>query len=276
MKQWRFLLALVILLAMITLGAVNVSRVDRSSNVDQPPTSMVAASSPDGPLTLEDAYRAAEVVARQRLEVPSLMFASLQTDWPLDQQSPGPPQFPPGGWARFAFVDDRGSDGQLLSVVIERYSGEVVTVDRQPWDATDATALPVGTTAISSRAALLIAEQAYGQTFRLRCPVDRHQSDITLVRSAVTSTGTPMAVGVEATPATSAAPQNPAATPVPTVMPAGPPAASDTGGDAGAYWLVTYRDGRQQGLNSVEMEIDAGTGAILAIRDQSQACDSPS
>lgn len=276
MRRGRFILALTILLALAGMGAANVVRVDRSTGIEELPTPDPAAHSPAGPLTLEDAYGSARDVARQHLTQPALMFASLQADWPLDDQLPGPPQFPPGGWARFAFVETGHAEGRLLSVVIERYSGEVVTAELQPWGRADVPDLPLTVTPITSQAALLVAEQVYGQAFRLRCPVDRHESAISLI------------VGTEppvvASPATESAatalpgPIFPAerATPVPTTVAVGTPVAAGSVAPTGAHWLVTYRDGRQPGVNSVEIEIDAVTAGVLAIRDQSTGCDTSS
>lgn len=276
MKYWRFGLAVVIAIAMLALAAVNVVRVDRSTGTDQIPTDVAVASSPDEPLTLESAYLTAQRLAQRQLASPSLMFAGLQADWPLDEQIAGPPQFPPGGWARFAFVGTGASGGELLSVVVERYSGEVMRAERQTWDATSRPSLPVGTTLINSQAALLIAEQGYGQAFRLQCPVDRHESDITLVASGATLAD-PAASTAVARPADAASPAtSPIAggTPVPTDGSAGTPTAASTPVASAAHWLVSYRDGRQPGENSVEMEIDAATGQVLVVRDRSLPCDS--
>lgn len=276
MRGGRFILALTILLVLLGLGAASVFRVDQSTGIVELPTSNPGAHLPAGPLTLEDAYGSARDVARQHLTQPALMFASLQADWPLDDQSSGPPQFPPGGWARFAFVETGSVEGRLLSVVIERYSGEVVTAELQPWARADVPDLPLTVTPITSQAALLVAEKVYGQAFRLRCPVDRHESEISLVvgtgPSVVASPGT------ESAATTLPGPNLPAegATPVPTTVAVGTPVATSSAAPTGAHWLVTYRDGRQPGVNSVEIEIDAATAGVLAIRDQSTGCDTSS
>ena len=269
MRQWRFVVALALLLAMIALAATNVARVSRSTG-DVAPTASAAFVSPDQPLTLEAAYGTAASIARENLMDSALMFASLQADWPLDDQQPGPPVFPPGGWARFAFVGQDGGETRLLSVEVERYSGQVTTAELQPWDSSNPAPLPVGMTAVTSDAALLIAEESDGQAFRLECPVDRHESEITLVGPTSPRTGPAvMATPTAAIPAT--------ATPVPDATPLGTsPLAAPlvaAGNGSVAHWLVTYRDGRQPGRNSLELEIEATSGQVLAVRDRRQPCD---
>ena len=272
MRSWRFGLAVLILLAMVGIGVANLVRVARSSGDAMPPTTVAAVSQSDGPLTMEAAYVTALADARTWNPAATLTFASLQADWPLDPREPGPAELPPGGWVRFVFVDNAGSGGKLRSIVIERYSGEIVTVETQRWETSSSGSgsLPVARTSITSRQAVEIAERAYGQAFRLQCPIARHETDVTLVSFPVIATP---ALRSAATPsAPSGTPLIESGTPVavPSAM-AGTPIAPPTD-PLGAYWLVTYRDGAQPGINTIEMEIDATTGETRSIRDQSQGC----
>jgi len=272
LRSWRFGLAVVILLAMVGVGAANLLRVVRSSGDEVPVSTGAAVSQPDGPLTMEAAYVTALAEARTWSPSATLTFASLQADWPLDPQTPGPAELPPGGWVRFAFVDDTGSgsDGSLLSLVIERYSGEIVTADAQPWTASAPGFPPVARTSISSEQAVVIAEQGYGQVFRLQCPIARHETDVTLI--SVPAIATPQPLSAATPPAQSNTPVIESGTPVavPSSI-AGTPIAAPAD-LSGAYWLVTYRDGGQPGGNTIEMEVDATTGEIRSIRDRSQGC----
>ena len=282
MRSWRFGLAVVILLAMVGLGAANIIRVVRSSGYEVPVTTGAAVSQPDGPLTMEAAYVTAIAEARTWSPAATVTFASLQADWPLDPQVPGPAELPPGGWVRFAFVDGAGSgsgsgsgsDGSLLSIVIERYSGEIVATDVQPWTGSAPGFPPVARTSISSEQAVVIAEQGYGQVFRLQCPIARHETDVTLI--SVVAIATPQPVSAATPPAQSRTPFIESGTPVavPSSI-AGTPIVSPAE-LSGAYWLVTYRDGGQPGVNTIEMEVDATTGEIRSMRDRSQGCSTSS
>lgn len=262
MRRMRVVLAAVIVLAMVALGIANLVRIERSADGEVLPTSAVVPNQPDGALTMEAAYPTALARASEWSDQPVLIFASLQTDWPLDEQPAGPPEFAPGGWVRFAFTDGSERGAGLLSIVIERYSGEILTAGSQPWRRFEVESLPVGQTAITSEQAVLIAEQEYGQAFRRQCPIERHEADVTLLGGpGVMGSDGPFATpngvsGIE--PATPV----PLATPVATLAPVGTP----------ATWLVTYRQSTRPGANSLEMEIDATTGQITVIRDQSQGC----
>ncbi len=266
---------------MIVIGAANLIRVERSdggevSTVEGTATDVVQ---PDGPLTIEAAWVTADTRAREWSAAPTLIFASLQADWPLDPQDPGPAELPPGGWARFAFVDH--AKERVLSVMIERYSGEIVTATSQPWAAIQTDALPISATTITSEDAVVMAESRYGQAWRSQCPIQRHETDVTLLagEAPVAPETDPSATTPASAPVTPTviigSPIAPSGTPavaVPTTRPdasMGTPPAVDT---SGPRWLVTYRDGTQPGLNSVEMEIDAATGQILFIDDRSQGC----
>ena len=260
----RVVLAAVIVLAMVALGLGNPVRVERAANDEALSTSAAVPVQPDGPLTMEGAYPAALARASEWSDQPSLMFASLQTDWPLDEQQPGPPGFPPGGWVRFAFTDGSGAGAGLLSVVIERYSGEVVTADAQPWDPSRTDSLPVGRTAVTSDQAVVIAERERGQAYRLECPVERHEADVTLLRGA-------LAAGAVGTLATTTGTPVMVATPVLV----GTPAAAPEPAPIAATWLVTYRQTSQPGLNGLEVEIDATTGEIRTMRERGQGCPGP-
>ena len=272
MRSWRFGLAVLILLAMVGNGAANLVRVARSSEDAIPPTTSAAVSQSDGPLTMEAAYVTALADARTWSPAATLTFASLQADWPLDPREPGPAELPPGGWVRFAFLHDAGSVGTLRSIVIERYSGEIVTVETQRWEmsSSGSGSLPVARTSITSGQAVEIAEGAYGQAFRLECPIARHETDVTLISASAIATPDPYSAATPTAP--SGMPFIASGTPVAVpaaiaVSPSAPPAAP-----SGAYWLVTYRDGAQPGINTIEMEIDATTGATRSIRDRSQGC----
>lgn len=275
-------LAAFILVAMIGLGAANLVRVERSGDAE---TAIIGGAAndvaqPDGPLTIEAAFVMADARATAWSADATLTFASLQADWPLDPQEPGPAALPPGGWARFAFVN--GAGDHLLSVVIERYSGGIVTAESQPWAGSRTGELPITATTISSETAVVIAESGYGQAWRLRCPVQRHETDVTLLSGA--PTGSPGSHPAEmgspaATPAVPAtvvgSPIAAAGTPfaaIPTIGPAADAGSVATDTASGLRWLVTYRDGTQPGLNSVAMEIDATSGQILFIDDRSQVC----
>ncbi len=272
MRSWRFGLAVVILLAMVGLGAANLVRVERSPGDEVPVTTAAAVSQPDGPLTIEAAYVTALAGARTWNPAATLTFASLQADWPLDPQTPGPAELPPGGWVRFAFVDGSGSGGTLLSIVIERYSGEIVTAETQQWETSNSGSgpLPVARTNITSGKAVEIAEQSYGQAFRSQCPIDRHETYITLISVPVIATPKPRST---ATPINrSDTPVIESGTPVADPLSiVGSPIASPAD-LSGASWLVTYRDGAHPGVNAIEMEIDATTGEIHSIRDRTQGC----
>ena len=274
-------LILIAMIAMIAIGAANLIRVERSDGgesqaVGGPATDVVQ---PDGPLTLEAAFVTADARAREWTDAPVLIFASLQADWPLDPQEPGPAVLSPGGWARFAFTG--AGDDRVLSVVIERYSGEIVTAESQSWDAIQTETLPVSDMSITSEAAVVIAESSYGQAWRLQCPIQRHETDVTLLlgERTVVPGSDPVEASPAATPLVSGtregSPVATIGTPIgtlPTVIPvedAETPATSDT---TGPRWLVTYRDGTQPGLNSVAIEIDAEAGQVLFIDDQSQGC----
>ncbi len=272
MRSWRFGLAVLILLAMLGIGAANLVRVARSSEDAIPPTTSAAVRQSDGPLTMEAAYVTALADARTWSPAATLTFASLQADWPLDPREPGPAELPPGGWVRFVFLDDAGSVGTLRSIVIERYSGEIVTVETQRWEmsSSGSGSLPVARTSITSGQAVEIAEGAYGQAFRLECPIARHETDVTLISASAIATPDPHSAATPTAP--SGTPLIASGTPVAVpaaiaVSPSAPPAAP-----SGAYWLVTYRDGAQPGINTIEMEIDATTGATRSIRDRSQGC----
>lgn len=281
-RRWINGLSAIILLAMIALGVANLIRIERSTGED---VSTVVASAidveqPAGPLTLEAAYLTAEVSARAWNADASLSFASLQADWPLDPQQPGPAEMPPGGWVRFAFVD--GAQNHLLSIVIERYSGEIVTAESQPWDGTRTGVLLMDRTGVTSETAVVIAESGYGQAYRLQCPVQRHETDVTLLPGALEALpGFGSAGGTSAaTPATphvvKGTPIARTGTPVAIVPTSVAVTLAETPTGAVALttprWLVTYRDGAQPGVNSVEMEIDATTGQILFINDRSKGC----
>ena len=281
MRRWSNGLAALILVAMLGIGAANVVRVERSESAETVPGSdtVIESVQPDGPLTIEAAWLTANARANAWSAESSLMFASLQADWPLDPLDAGPAAMPPGGWARFAFID--ASQDRVLSILIERYSGEIVSAESQPWDAGQVGPLPVAATAIDSENAVVIAESGYGQAWRLQCPIQRHETDVTLLSGAP-----PL------TPGTDPAKASPAAMPAPPDLGRGSrigsngapdPATPATtavaaignqaaGSSTGPRWLVTYRDGTQPGLNSVEMEIDAVTGQILSIDDRSQGC----
>ena len=281
MRRWTNGLTAITLLAMIVIGAANVIRVERSDGgeVTVVEGSATQVVQPDGPLTIEAAWLTADARARSWSAAPTLIFASLQADWPLDPQEPGPAALPPGGWARFAFMDS--ADDRVLSVVIERYSGEIVTAESQSWDAIQTTGLPISATAITSETAVIIAESGYGQAWRLQCPIQRHETDVTLLagnssvapetgQAVETSAATPTTAMIAASSpiASSGTPDSGFLTTGP-VSPTETPATGDT---TGTRWLVTYRDGIQPGINSVEMEIDAATGQILFIDDRSQGC----
>jgi len=260
-RRWSNGLAALILLIMIAIGAANLIRVERSTGdgVSTVAGSAFEADQPEGPLTLEAAYVTAGVRAREWNADAELTFASLQADWPLDPQEPGPAEIPPGGWVRFAFVD--GARSHLLSVVIERYSGEIVMAESKPWDGRRNGSLSVAQMGITSETAVVIAESSYGQAYRIQCPIKRHETDVTLlagqpvatpvdISTPIVSSGTPPVVGTTVAVHTAETADS-AITP---------------------RWLVTYRDGTQPGVNSVEMEIDAMTGQILFIDDRSQGC----
>ncbi len=256
----------VILVAMVALGAWNVVRVIRDEPAPTIVATMIPAEQPATPLLLEPAYVTALARANQWSNGALLSFAGLQADWPLEEQEPGPPEIPPGGWVRFSFIDpDRA---ELLSILIERYTGQIVTEEIQPWSDYRPTELPLGGTAVTSGDALRIAEAAIGQEFRRGCPVDRHRSDVILVAGQPGSDGSITSTG--GTPA--AEPGTPEGTPI-TIDPAatvGVPGAATQ--RLPVRWLVVYRDDRQSLTNAVEIEIGARDGQILRFEDRSVPC----
>jgi hypothetical protein len=256
------LVSALILLAMLGAGAWNVVRVARESGPATIAATALPAEEPLAPLLLETAYQTAAARAAQWSAGAMLTFAGLQADWPLDAQPAGPPEIPPGGWVRFAFLDPERAE--LLSLQIERYTGQIVTEDIQPWTDHRPADLPVGATVVTSGDAVRIAEAALGQEFRTECPVDRHRSDVILL-VATGEAGPALAAG---TPLAG----TPVATPV-TVDPAaavGTPIAGSN--DRPVRWLVTYRDDQDPSTNAIEMEIGARDGQILRIEDRSGAC----
>lgn len=264
MRGWPVAVAAVVVLAMIALGAVNAIRVARQGDPVLPAPQEVSAPV-EGSLSLEQAAAAAATEAQRWRPGAAMVFASLQADWPLDDEEADPGAVPPGGWARFAYIDSVSAPTAILSVEVERYSGAVVNASEQPWSALGQHPLILNALPVSSLRALVIAEVAAGQSWRLGCPVDRHETDVTLVSAssdpaAAAPTGLPVA-----TPTTGES--TPPATPVADgAEPASDPAFEPV-------WLVTYRDGRDGGVNALSIEVDAADGTVRSIRDQSEPCD---
>lgn len=259
MRGWPVAVAAVVVLAMIALGAANAIRVARQGDPVLPAPQEVSAPV-EAPLSLEQAAAAAATEAQRWRPGAAMVFASLQADWPLDDEGADAGAVPPGGWARFAYIDSVSAPTAILSVEVERYSGAVVNASEQPWSALGQhplmlTALPVG-----SLRALVIAEVAAGQTWRLGCPVDRHETDVTLVSASSDPAAVPTVLPM-ATPMTGES------TPPATPTAEGAEPAIDP------VWLVTYRDGRDGGVNALSVEVDAADGTVRSIRDQSEPCD---
>ena len=273
MSTWRYRLATLLTVAAVLLGGIGVLRANRptESQLTSGPTPTVTM--PSAPVTLEDAYASALGRARQWSTAPVPVFASLQTDWPLDADAAATSAMPPGGWGRFGFTDGTGKRRALLSVVVQRYTNQVERADEQPWTASSETPLPIAQTRLSSSDALATAEQSIGQRFRTECPTSRHQTYITLIAA---SPGL-----AAARPATASRPGTPrpgtlaatgeASTPVaagPTIS-----SGSPVPGMGAFDWLVTYRDDASPGINAISMTIDATTGAVIDVQDNSVPCD---
>lgn len=272
MSTWRYRLAALLTVAAILLGGVGVLRANRPTESQPTSGPTPTVMMPSGPVTLEDAYASALGRARQWSSAPVPVFASLQTDWPLDADAAATSAMPPGGWGRFGFTDGTGERRTLLSVVVQRYTNQVERADEQPWTPSSETALPVAETRFSSSDALATAEEVIGQRFRTECPTSRHQTYVILiVASPGHGAATPAGAARPATPR----PATPATTgEAPTTFAGGPTVSSSTPvAGMGAFdWLVTYRDDDFPGINAISMTIDAGTGDMVDLQENSIPC----
>lgn len=268
MSIWRYRLAVLLTIAAVVLGGIGVVYANRPHDGDLAAMPTQTVAPPAGPVTLEDAYVSALGRVRQWSASPVLIFASLQTDWPLDADAAASSAMPPGGWGRFGFLDGTGERHTLLSVIVQRYTNQVDKTDEQPWDGTPGATLPVAQTQVASGAAFATAEQIIGQRFRTQCPTARHQTYVTLIaESPAAAMATPAQAAV-----TSGTPM--AGTPAPAAMAGGTPITEATpiAGSSTFGWLVTYRDDGSPGTNAIAVTIDAATGAVVALQDNSVPC----
>ena len=275
MSIWRYRLAVLLTIAAVVLGGIGVVYANRPHDDDLAAMPTQTVAPPTGPVTLEEAYGSALSRARQWSATPVLVFASLQTDWPLDADAAASSAMPPGGWGRFGFLDGTGERDTLLSVIVQRYTNQVDKIDEQPWDGTPGATLPVAQTQVTSDAAFAMAEQIIGQRFRTQCPTARHQTYVTLIAgSPAAATATPASDVVRSgTPMTGT--PAPAATASGTPATGGTPIAEATpiAGSSAFGWLVTYRDDGSPGINAISLTIDAATGAVVELQDNSVPCN---
>jgi hypothetical protein len=153
-----------------------------------PPTPAPGAAPATLPATLESGLEVAWQQARAWRSDARLISATMQVDWPWQPPPDAVPEVPGTGWLTYVFVapwqpPGRGPGAASLSVVVERLSGRVMVQTTLGWEYAPATAPPaaIPTPAISTIAAIRLAEAAGGTPFRRACPHYRHVTRISLV-----------------------------------------------------------------------------------------------
>ena len=136
------------------------------------------------PTSLESAWPVALRAARDWRPDAWPVSASMQVDFPWEV-GPDPPPVADGGFVTFLFAS-AGSPGgpETLGVMVERLSGLVVRQQRLSWTDPLPEAIDLSPTAVSSAAALDIAEHVGGKAFRRGCPQQRHEVRLNAVTVA--------------------------------------------------------------------------------------------
>jgi hypothetical protein len=140
------------------------------------------------PATLEDGLAVAWEQARAWRSDARLLSATMQVDWPWQAPPAVVTEVPGTGWLTYVFVapwqpPGRGPGAATLSVVVERLSGRVTLQTTLGWEYPPATPPVVATPrpAVSTIAAIKLAEAAGGTAFRRACPHYRHVTRVSLV-----------------------------------------------------------------------------------------------
>jgi len=131
------------------------------------------------PTSIESAMVAGSVVARRWSGDSVLMTASVQVDWPWEVTA-GEEDVAPGGWVFLTYRTTDEQTGETLSVVVERLSGRVVSVEEVEWETPPTTEVRVGPDFSTSLDAVRAAEDTIGQRYRQDCPDRRHLTRVSL------------------------------------------------------------------------------------------------
>lgn len=210
------------------------------------------------PSSLESLYAVAVGHASEWRPDARLMTASLQVDWPVDGLQQDQPRVPGGGWATFAFYSESAGEPEVMSVLLERYSGAIIQERVTAWPGEDLVPATLSLEAVNtgSLTALVSAELTSGQDFRLACPDRRHQTHVSLTWA-----------DHRAEPATTAPPAT-GATPVA----AGRGTPMPSSGAPSLVWVVSYEDSATPDRYPLRVTIDASTGGILSVRGGDPTC----
>jgi hypothetical protein len=136
--------------------------------------------------TLEEGAAIARLRADAWRPGAQLLSATMQVDWPWDQTSEAVVAVPATGWLTYVFVAPWDpalgrEEAASLTVLIDRLSGDVAAQTSLGWEAAPAVTPSAATPAVTSTAAVLVAEASGGTTFRTACPERRHLTRVSLV-----------------------------------------------------------------------------------------------
>lgn len=138
------------------------------------------------PATLEGGLAVAAERAAAWRSGARLLSATMQVDWPWDPPPPTVRSVPGTGWLTYVFVapwepTGRREEAASLTVLVERLSGAVVAQDALGWEEAPVPDPAATPPAVSSTAAVLVAEAVGGTAFRGACPHYRHLTRAALV-----------------------------------------------------------------------------------------------
>ncbi len=144
---------------------------------------------PDTALSIESGVERANDVAQAWHLDATLVFVSIQVDWPTSDPPETVTGVSPFGWLRLLYVapvDGASTDYASLSLLFERVSGALTGASVGEWGNTPNGSSLFDNVAVSSETAILAGEIAGGTEFRAACPQLRSQSGTTLTADPAT------------------------------------------------------------------------------------------